>query len=549
MSRKRGNRSAKIKPQVVKKATRESRQSKAQLSSIGIEQVRRVVEYLKPIELSASNKFRTYQLMMLDDAIFSGVDSRKTLISRSQTQGYFRYNKNSEESKKVKDFFQWIMNNLEGQTPRSIGCTAAEMIANGVTLFEKVLRKGWDEYSDKWVLEVLSPIHPLTLNNIKPFNISPDGNKYLTLNQSASAFIGSDGLIGNIKFPATGIKEIDWNKVAYTSYASNYGQLLNSSPFDAAYTPWREKILLQELTNVGVTKDMAGMPVIEIPIDILDKAGSDENSSEARMVAGLQLAMANMHMGDQSYVVLPSDTQSETGNGARQYNLRFLGVEGGGKQHDLVALVEQRRRAILTILGANNLSTGESGGGSYNLLEGQSNIQAYYVERDNTLIEEMWNKQVFPQILRINEWKVKPEDMPVWESGDIQPASTDETSKAGQRSAAVGLLPKNDPKFLNEYYKKLGYDYRFDEDMSPDEVSNLTGDDVSRSSDGMRSGLPAGVGDAVGAKGDASTSNMEVVSKSSSLRMDSGGLYKTLRGKKVYLDDEVLDEDTLEVFK
>lgn len=312
----------------VSKATREQRESKAQIGTVGIEQVRRVVEFLKPIELSQANKYRTYQMMMLDDAVFTGVDSRRVLISRSQDKGYISYNKNSEESKKVKDFFQYCLDNLDGQTPRGIGETCADMIINSMALFNKVFDKGADEYIDKWVLKKLVYIHPLTLDPVKPFVVDVGGDKYSHVRQASSAFMGTGDGYRLGAFGASGVKDIPWSKICYTAYASTYSQILGNSPLDSCYTAWREKILLQEITNVGVTKDMAGMPVIEIPLDILDKAASDPESTDARMVEGLQNAMANMHTGDQSFVILPSDAQESAG-GLRQYNLRFLGVEGG----------------------------------------------------------------------------------------------------------------------------------------------------------------------------------------------------------------------------
>lgn len=314
----------------VTKATRESRQTKAQLSSIGIETIRKVVDWLKPIELSPSNRFRTYQLMMTDDAVFSGIDSRSVLISKAQSGGYLRYNKASEVSKQVRDYLQYNIDNLEGQSMRGIGTSCSKMIQNGTSLFEKVLTKGSGEYADKWVLKKLSPIHPLTLDTSKPFTVADDGDSYLTLNQSSSAFVGTGGVgLKGSQVGSSGIREIPWNKICYSSYSDGLSQILGCSPLDAAYNAWREKVLLQDITKVGVTKDMAGMPVIEIPIDILDKSAADPNSGEARLVSQLQDAMANMHSGDQSFVILPSDTINDSGQGAKQYNLRFLGVDGG----------------------------------------------------------------------------------------------------------------------------------------------------------------------------------------------------------------------------
>jgi len=455
----------------VTKSSRESRQSKAQLSSIGIEVVRKVVDWLKPIELSPSNRFRTYQLMLMDDAIFSGIDSRKVLISRAQSGGYLKFKKDSPISVVVKDFLQYNIDNLQGQSMRSIGTTAASMIENGTSLFEKVLIKGKGQYSDKWTIQKLSPIHPLTLDPSKPFTVADDGDSYINANQSSSAFTGTGGVgLKGSKVGLKGVKEIPWAKICYSSYASDYSQILGCSPLDAIYNVWREKVLLQDITKVGVTKDMAGMPVIEIPIDILDKSAADENSQEARLVNGLQEAMANMHQGDQAFVILPSDTISESGQGAKQYNLRFLGVDGGGKQFDLVQLIEQRRRAILTVLGAQHLSVGENGTGGMNLLEGKSDMQAFYAERDITIIEEMWNKDVFPQLMRINGWVVSKEDMPEWVSGEIQPISLDEKGKYINR---VGRMLPAIPDVVNKILEDAGIDYRVAEGTTPAQIREM----------------------------------------------------------------------------
>lgn len=491
----------------ITKATRESRRGKSQISTAAIEQVRYIVEMLKPIELSQSRRLKTFQAMLRDDAVWSAVESRTKLVSKAQSKGYFQYDKNSPESVRIYEFLKWNMDNLVGQTPRSIGRSAAECMVNGIAPFEKVFHKTSGEFEDKWKLKKLAYIHPLSLDPVKPYETTTDGDEITFLRQSSSAFTGNANAFSRNLFKTTeGVVKIRWDKVCYTTYSASGSQPFGVSPFEAAYTAWREKVLLQDYALVGVTKDFAGTPILYLPKDILEKASVDPTSREAAMVDNLQQGMSNLNAGDQTFMILPSDTQSESGNGLRETDIRFLGIEGSGKNFDINELIEQRKRAIHSVLGSPKLDEGVS----YNMLEGDANLQAFYVEEDNSMIEEMWNKQIFPQLMRLNEWEYKQTDIPVWVSGEIQPLSSDEVTKGLQRCTAVGLLPKYDTKFLNEALEKMGYEYRYDENMSPEDVAALNGTPTSRSGDGMETGLPNGTGDAVSSI-DTSVSNMENV--------------------------------------
>ena len=76
---------------------------------------------------------------------------------------------------------------------------------------------------------------------------------------------------------------------------------------------------------IGVTRDFSGTPVLRIPEAILAAASQDPSSPEAAQVSSLADSMANMHSGDSSYVLLPSDSQAENGSGLRDFDIQFLG--------------------------------------------------------------------------------------------------------------------------------------------------------------------------------------------------------------------------------
>lgn len=498
---KRSRRTTHITKAAAPNTTREQRASKTQITTAAIEAIRQVVNILKPFELSYSQRLKTYQSMLLDDAVFASFDSRAMAIETAQKTGYFEYDINSEESTKLYEFLKYNMELLEEQTPRSIGRCAAEMIVNGWSPFEVVYHKADEEYSDKWKIRKLAYVHPLSLDPIRPYTLDNNSDRIINLRQSGLAFFNGINNSGT-RLSWTGVKEIDFRKIAYCSYGGTPSQPMGNSPFDAAYTAWREKQLLQDYLLIGVTRDFSGTPVLRIPEDVLAAASADGTSPEAKQVNSLAQGMSNMHSGDSSYVILPSDSQNESGTGLRAFDIQFLGVEGASKNFSITEIIEQKKRAIYNVLASQNLITGENGGGSYNLLEGQSSLQAMFVARDSMIIEEMWNKQIFPQLLDLNGWSYKQKDLPKWKSGDVQPLSVEEFSKGVQRSQ--NFIPLM-PKFLNQIYKGIGIEFEIDASLTPDEIRKLL---PTYENNTGKSGGSSGVGDTQ-AGGSNSANNSE----------------------------------------
>ena len=160
-----------------------------------------------------------------------------------------------------------------------------------------------------------------------------------------------------------------------------------------------------------------------------------------------------------------------------------------GKSFDLVALVEQRKKAIYNVFSAASLIAQESSGG-YNQMDGQLTIHSYAVEKDISVIAEAWNNNIIPQIFRLNEWKLSKEDMPVLVAGAISDISADEFGKLMQRLSAVGLIPKTVP-LVNEVLEKAGFMYQLPEDTSIVDLERmLSGVDIqSKAGEGMSSGM------------------------------------------------------------
>jgi hypothetical protein len=198
--------------------------------------------------------------------------------------------------------------------------------------------------------------------------------------------------------------------------------------------------------------------------------------------------MEKMHTADATYVVLPSDSQGDSGTGLREYDMEFKGIEGSGKNFAIEEIIEQKKRAIYNVLSSQHLITGENGGGSMNLHEGQSSMAALISDRDNMIVDEMWNKQVFPLLLRINGYTdLSYDEIPYWEHGPVQPISYDEKGKYINRVAR--LLPAV-PDVVNNLLEDLNVDYRVPENATTDDIRSMmfTFEDPSKVGTGEGSG-------------------------------------------------------------
>ncbi len=485
----------------------ESPRDTRQISTVAIEAVKTIVETLKPYELSDTERLKTFQAMMRDDAVGNAFAANAIFVERAFAKPKVEFDKNDEMSVEAAKFLRYNLANLDGQTMRSIARNAIEFKRDGLSPLEKRFRKEKSgEWEGKYVMDKFSYIPPITLDPVRPFTIVNQGRKISSLRQSLYAFKNSSDYL--TRFPnsyGTGYVTIPRNKVTFFTYSATDSQPYGVSPFETAYTAWREKTLIQDYALIGVTKDMAGTPVLYLPEDILAKASEDPSSQAGQMVEQLKTNLANMHAANEAFTILPSNTLNSAGTGSKAYEMKFLGVDGGGKNFDLTAMIEQRKKAIYNCFGAANLITGESGG-SYNLIEGQNSIHAFYVERDISVILEGFNKDIIPQLFRLNGWKLTPEQMPKLCAGEIQPVTL---SEFGQYVNRVGRFIPAKPDIGNAILERMGIDYRIPDNVTPDEYREMlfTYEEPQKNAQGEGS---SGTGDSQdGAQSDQNTENAD----------------------------------------
>lgn len=505
-------RNNKSKSKSKKSPSSNERLRKGSMGTNAISAVQRWATNLQPLELKFPQNIETFHEMYTRDEAVGGVlNATYALVESAFSSWTIEANHNSPESVKTKNLLKYIFDNMTDSTLRSFSRNAATFNQFGFSVIEKDYKKlPVDDYLEElpsgvnkdslWMIDKLRFIPQRSLDSAFPFIIGDQGRDILGIKQNSAWFQSSSHVLHSWTPPSEAVI-IPRNKFMLMGINVTDSTPMGVSPLEQVWTSWKEKKFYERYQSVGVSKDMAGMPLLELPLDILNKANLDPSGPEGLAVQAMVEDVASMHAGEQNMMMLPSDVSSNT----KDYNLSFLGVSGAGKQFDLQSIITKLREAIYSSFGALNLISSETGG-SYNQLEGQNAIHFFFVKRIISIIEESINQDLIPQILKINKIKLPYKDIPKFKSGEIEPMSGEELSKIIQRVKSVNGLVLSKPVIL-AYHKNLQLPTEDLEDMELDELHRLMevvskGDSRSGESDGT-----SGTGDSQSAGNENNSDN------------------------------------------
>lgn len=465
-----------------------------EIGTIGLNSIKAFTNFMQPYETRFPENIRTFKEMGEDPDVATALDATYIFVDRAFFDFKIKYNIKSAKSRKAAKFIDYMLRNMNAPLRQYVRSLLTYK-QYGFAFAEKVYELDEDPkspYFGYWRISKLAFRPQDTIDTAEPFTYSADGRSILTINQNITNTMLSPGANNTALL---GKKQIPIDKVIYVGSNITDNNPLGQSPLLAVYRSWREKSLIQEYEVVGVSKDLGGMPVLMVPSDILNRASLNPQGDEAQSLRVLQANIANLHAGEQSYMVLPSDVYE--GTVMRQYDLVFQGVEGSGKQFDTQALIKQRKLDIFNRFGAGVLIMGDGDAGSFALSDNKQTLLSHFIERDVNLVAEAINTQIIPQALRMNGIYLSNEDMPYFVSDDIGDPDIEVNAKAIQQIVAAGAIPLT-PEVINEFFEMLGFDYRIPDDIvASDEkfqefMQKYFPEKESRAGDGMAAGMGNG---------------------------------------------------------
>lgn len=342
----------------------------------------------------------------------------------------------------------------------------------GFSIQEKVFRRrlarNGSKYNDGLV--GLRKLAHRPQDTIRYWNFSEDGRDLMSVGQSLRNMENGARYM-NLADP-NGLITIDRSKFLLFSADSVKGNPEGKSILKAVYLPYKQLSLLKDQLMLGVSKDIASVPVVYIPPKYMAADASDAEKAVYQAYLNAAQAVAD---GKQRSIVMPQvyDEQSN-----KLFEFSLMEAKGHNK-FDIPAIIKALQNDILIALSADVLQQGQIDAG---INDTKTNLWSMAMEHRLNEIRDVLNGDLIAQLYALNGWN--QDRLPTFEYSDISDVDSEAWSKALQRAASVGLVEIDRP-ILNKTREVLGVDALPAD--APVDKENLTGN-ASRSGDGMAAG-------------------------------------------------------------
>ena len=204
-----------------------------------------------------------------------------------------------------------------------------------------------------------------------------------------------------------------------------------------AYRSWFFCKRIQEIEAIGIERDLAGLPIMQVPLELL---ASNATSAQKAVVDDFRDMIQKIRRDEYEGVVIPSDTDID-GNPSG-FKLSLLSA-GGRRPIDVNEIVKRyESRVALSVLGEFVL-LGMDGVGSFAL---SSNKTALFAQALGTYLQTIataFNEQAIAPLMRLNGWK-DAEYYPKIVFSDIETPDIQELAGALTGLAGAGILTPDD---------------------------------------------------------------------------------------------------------
>lgn len=204
-----------------------------------------------------------------------------------------------------------------------------------------------------------------------------------------------------------------------------------------AYRPWFFAKRLQEIEAIGAERDLAGLPVMEVPLELL----STNATSEQRALRGMFETLIQQVKRDQREgAIVPTELDRE-GN-PTGYKLKLLS-SGGRRQVDVNATIVRWETRIAQSVLADFIMLGQdSQTGSYALASSKTNMFSVALGAVLGNIASTFDRFAIPRLMRLNGFS--SEVFPSLKHGDLETPDLSDISTFVTQLMSVGALRGDD---------------------------------------------------------------------------------------------------------
>lgn len=214
-----------------------------------------------------------------------------------------------------------------------------------------------------------------------------------------------------------------------------------------SWRPYYFKKNMEEIEGIGVERDLAGLPVMEVPANIMS---ADATAAEKAMYVSCQQVVQQIRRDEAEGLVIPAAVDQlgqSTG-----YKLSLL-ASGGKRSFDTSAIIDRYDKRIAMTVMADFLLLGQKDVGSFALSSDKTKLFTYALVSILDIVEAGINKKLVKELLRLNGYTSKLEVPPKIKHGDIEIPDLGILSAFITSLSGAGLMyPDED---LEAYVRKI----------------------------------------------------------------------------------------------
>ena len=190
---------------------------------------------------------------------------------------------------------------------------------------------------------------------------------------------------------------------------------------------------IQELEAIGIERELAGLPVLQVPPEIMMPNAKPEQKT---LRNNLETLIQQIRRDEREGVLMPSEVDSD--NRPTGFKLSLLST-GGRRQIDTNETIKRYESRIAMSVLAEFILLGTDSHGSFALASSKTDLFASALGGILDSIEAVMNRFAVARLMKLNP--VFPrESWPRFKHGDIEKAPLDEVGTFIQRVAGANLL-------------------------------------------------------------------------------------------------------------
>ena len=247
-----------------------------------------------------------------------------------------------------------------------------------------------------------------------------------------------------------------------------------------AYVSWYYLKRLREIEAIGIERDLAGLPVLEVPPELLHPEATPDL---VQLRQQLETLVAEIRRDEREGLILPSEVEPGTGQ-PTGFRFRLLST-GGQRQLDVhETIVRYEQRIAMTVL-AEFLLLGMEQVGSFALASSKTRLFAVALRALLESITSVFNRFAIPRLMELNG--IDRKYWPALAHGDIDVPPLDELASYIERLARAGFVAPDEE--LERYLRKLAGLPERSRDREPVQMSEPDVSDVVEMLEDMRRAL------------------------------------------------------------